>query len=112
MVNAIKYNEILKRKGYTLEQSSGLIEVMSDMVEQNFLSKTDLEIETTKIRSEMRVMGAEIRAEMKEMGVEIRSEMKRLDDKIESQADKIVIRLGAMIVGFSAVIGGLVVYFK
>jgi predicted amino acid-binding ACT domain protein len=85
MVNAIKYNQILKTRGYSLEQSSGLIEVMSDMVDQHFLSKDDLVVETTKLSSETTQLGVELRAEMKEMGAEIRAEMKEMAAELRSE---------------------------
>jgi hypothetical protein len=118
MFNALKYNEILRKAGWDKDQATGLLEVVSDMADQNFATKKDLEIISTEIRKDMQItssnlqkdmdiISADLRKDIQIISSEIRSEFKteiqRLDNKIDSVADKIVIRLGTLIVGVATI---------
>lgn len=119
MVNVLKYNEILRNSGWTKDQASGMIEVMSDMTEQNLVSKTDLQLESTNIRAEMRKQFDGLKHDMQVMDINFKNEINEvrtglkneihevrteLKNEIQMQSDKIVIRLGAVIVGVSTII--------
>jgi hypothetical protein len=74
------------------------------MAEQNFVTKTDLQLESTNIRSEIRRNYDELKSEIQLVKTEIQTVKLELTNKIESQGDKIVIRLGAMMVGISTIL--------
>jgi hypothetical protein len=121
MFNALKYNEVLRKAGWNKDQATGLLEVVSDMADQNFATKKDLDLSSTQIRAEMSLMRSdlsqeitkvrtelkheiqEVRTELKQEIQEVRTEISRLDNKIDSMGDKIVIRLGTLIVGVATI---------
>ena len=124
MFNALKYTNIMERAGFTKEQAETSLRILIEIMDQNFASKTDIQLSETNIRSDMKEMESSIRGDMKEMESSIRGDMKEMESsirndmkemehrlqiqinslssEIKSMADKTTIRLsGVMVVCFS-----------
>jgi hypothetical protein len=123
MFNALKYNEVLEKSGWSKQQATGLLEVVSDMADQNFATKMDIQLSETKLSAEIRQVETRLEAKINDLETRLvakinelenrmMSEIKRLDAKIDVVENRIVMRLGILMsVGFT-ILGTLITVFK
>jgi outer membrane murein-binding lipoprotein Lpp len=137
MSKAMKYNEDLQQVGFTQEQALVVVTTMENYVEETFVTKTDLDIAVLKIDHKIEHFVSELNskidqvenrlstkidqvenrlnAKIDQVEVKLNKRIDTLESKMENLHDKIVIKLGAMMMlGFSALgVGiGIVIYMK
>ena len=75
--------------------------IRKDMELQGSEIRTDMEVQGAAIRKDMEVQGAAIRKDMEVQGAATRAEIESLKQSMASMQDKIIIRLGALMVSMT-----------
>ena len=114
--NTLKYANRLKQAGVSPEQAEALAEVLATH-QSELATKTDLvalknelKSDITAIKAEMAAMEASLNAKMTAMEARLDAKMtameERLDAKIEKMALTPFIKLGSLMAGLIALLGG------
>jgi len=85
MINALKYTKDLETVSFSRPQAEKVVNVLWEVMDQNFATKDDLLI----LKSEMRTEFAEFREEVKVDMANLRTDMKKMENSL-------ILKLGAM----------------
>jgi hypothetical protein len=85
MFNSLKYAKMLMNAGVSREAAETQIEIMSDMMQDNFSTKQDVKDLGVALRSEMQEMNMSLRAEMQEITASLRAEMQELSSSLRGE---------------------------
>lgn len=96
MFNSLKYAKMLMNAGVPREAAETQIEIMSDMMQDNFSTKQDVKDLGFALRSEMQEITASLRAEMQELGSSLRAEMKDVRMEVQKLEYRMTIKMGSM----------------
>jgi hypothetical protein len=107
MFNSLKYAKMLMNAGVPREAAETQIEIMSDMMQDNFSTKQDVKDLGVALRSEMQEMNmslraemqetaSALRAEMRELGASLRGEMKDVRMEVQKLEYRMTIKMGSM----------------
>ena len=110
--NTLAAAQELRKSGLEDRQAEAIVATISKAVSETVATKADLELQGTATRKDMELQGAAIRKDMELQGSEIRKEMEvqfaatkaeieSLKQAMASMQDKIIIRLGALMVSMT-----------
>jgi hypothetical protein len=110
--NTLAAAQDLRKSGLEDRQAEAIVTTISKAMSETVATKADLELQGSEIRKELELQGSEIRKELELQGVAIRKEMElqnaairaeieSLKQSMASMQDKIVIRLGALMVSMT-----------
>ena len=77
------------------------VAIRKDMELQFAVVRKDMELQGAEIRQDMELQFAEIRQDMEVQGAATRAEIESLKQSMASMQDKIIIRLGALMVSMT-----------
>ena len=81
----MRYTRDLEESGFTKEQANTALNVVLEIMNDNFATSKDIQLSELALRSDMERMETSILSDMKEMGAAIRSEMKEMETSIRSE---------------------------
>ena len=111
--------QALRQSGFEDRQAEAIVTTISTAMSETVATRADLELQGTAIRKDLELQGAAIRAEivatrtdleaqgaairkdMELQGTEIKGEIKSLKQEMAAMQDRIVIRLGAVMVSMT-----------
>lgn len=118
MFNSLKYAKMLMNAGVPREAAETQIEIMGDMMQDNFATKqdvkdlgvalrsemqemsmslrTEMQETSSSLRAEMRETTSSLRAEMQELGATLRAEMKDVHMEVQKLEYRMTIKMGSM----------------
>jgi hypothetical protein len=85
MFNSLKYAKMLMNAGVSREAAETQIEIMSDIMQDNFSTKQDVKDLGVALRSEMQEMNMSLRAEMQEITASLRAEMQEVSSSLRGE---------------------------
>ena len=96
MYDTLSYVQKLESVGIPRHQAEAQVEIMSNLVDQNFATTHDMSElssnmsgEFKAVRSEMRELATQLRSEMQELATELRSEMQELKTELRSEMQEL-----------------------
>jgi hypothetical protein len=98
MIDAMRYTKDLVESGFTKDQADTSLKVFEEIMNQNFATKKDIQLSELALRSDLKESEMHIRSEMKEIEFNLRSEIKDVSVLINTVHDKIILKLGSLIV--------------
>ncbi|MBL7663629.1 MAG: hypothetical protein JNM93_00735 [Bacteriovoracaceae bacterium] len=101
IVNVFDYVEKLEKSGFTRNQAEASLQVLMDVMNQEFATKNDI----GEVKSHMKYEIDKLRQEMKHEFSQVRQEMNSLGDKL-------TIRLGGMLTAGLAIMFTMIQFTK
>ena len=108
MFNALRYTEELERAGFTKNQAETSVKMLIDLMNENFATKSDLNVMELALRSDMKAIENSLRSEMKASENSLRTEIKAVETSVRELEYKLTNKLGAMMVVGIGIIATLI----
>jgi hypothetical protein len=98
LFDKLTYMDRLKRAGISEEHARAHAEAMEGALHEGVATSAEVTILGTALRAEMAALRTELRAEMAALRAEMRADMAALRSEMAAMQDKIIIRLGGLMV--------------
>ena len=120
MQKALRYTQKLEESGLTRHQAETQIEILSEYVEDEVVTKQDLTLAKEELRHEMSCLRSELKQDMSHLRAEVkqdisnlRSELKSDIAKLRSEMEQLEYRLTIKLGAISTVsMGALAAFLK
>ncbi len=107
IVNVFGYAEKLEKSGFTKSQAEASLQVLVEVMNQEFATKEDMRMLSQQVHSEVEVLRNEMHSEIGSLRNELRSEIALVRSDMDKLGDKLTIRMGGMMMAGLTIMFGM-----
>lgn len=107
IVNVFGYAEKLEKSGFTKSQAEASLQVLVEIMNQEFATKEDVRGLSHQLHVEVNSLRKELHSEISSLRNELHSEISLVRSDLDKLGDKLTIRMGTMMIAGLTIMFGM-----